>query len=324
MTEGGSGVYNLVSKEEFLDRLVLEGYNDRYIKIYKGIFEKTEPFEEKYKKDIRDFNVEELISMYDELGLKAPTKITYNSKLNTYASKYNGNLDAFKSAKKKIVEETDSIKKEKLRTVSCYIVRETISKFLNASDKFMVYGIFCGLWGKDFVEIMLSSMRGSDEKKNIIWLAGYEEDIADKINLKSRLFEADQELFQYASEAAQEKTYRIVTQNGIVEKNLSDLDNQRIVKMTMTYDEKESKSHRSTLLRRYMKLVSGTEMEHFLPDEVRWSGIVYNIRKLEVETGNKIENVEDVLELPGFDKIKKQYNIQMEERSFLLKLERYL
>lgn len=314
-------MYNIEQKNLFLKQLLVEGYSDNHIKTYKTIFRMSAPYETKKGYDICYFNKDDIREMYESLEYSYMTRQTYNSKLNIYVKKIGGENNAFSELKKELQNEE---KEEKLKIISYKDMKEVVNCIPNYADKFLVYGIFCGICGKNYVELTCSSIEDCDAANGMIWLAGFQGECNDQLTLKARKFYAERELFQIALESVNVKEYVVSTKNDLNKKHLLDEKSLRIMKMARGEDEVIP--HRSTVLRRFMKLTEHEQLKDMMPIDLYWSGIVYNIRKLEVEIGynKKVNNAKEAIKLPGFEKIREQYNITLEDRSLIAKLERYL
>lgn len=314
-------MYNEEQKRMFLEQLAIEGYSDNHIKTYKTIFRMSAPYEEKNGYDICFFSKDDIREMYESSKYSYMTRQTYNSKLNIYVNKIGEKNKAFSELKKELQNEE---KEEKFRIISYKDMKEVVRSLPNYADKFLVYGLFCGICGKNYVELTCSSIEECDPTSGMIWLAGVQGESSDQLILKARKFYAERELFQIAIESANVKEYVISTKNDLNKKHSLDEKSSRIMKMAR--GEGEMIPHRSSVLRRFVKLTEHEYLKDMMPIDLYWSGIVYNIRKLEVEIGDdqKVKSAKEAIKLPGFEKIKEQYNITLEDRSLIAKLERYL
>lgn len=318
-------MYNEEQKQAFLDGLI-NNHGDLYIKEYIAIFNNIEKYEEVNNCDISCFTYNQLIEMYEKINIRYSTKIKYNSKLTIYTVSIGRSDNAFCKAKDYLAKKyNDSITKQsdKSHSVSYNKVMQFINTLENPSDKFLIYGLFCGISGTNYVELSQSSMEDSDPNTGLIWLAGYDED--GNINLKHRKFIADRDLFQMALESSKSENYNTKYKDGIKKSMSIPQDGQRILKRIKKDNERDySKAHRSTIINRCKSIVKDTDFDYLNPCLLYWSGAAYEVRKMAVNLGKDSITAKEAMQLPEFKKIRDQYDFRIEDRSLVLKLEWYL
>lgn len=329
MTEGGNTMYNEEQKQAFLDGLI-NNHGDLYIKEYISVFKKTEPYEVKNGCDICNFSTEQLVDMYKKFNLKYRTKIVYHGKLVQYVKCSSLSTDAFDKAYEILLQENneqnennENRSKSSQNSITYKEIMDFIETLDNPSDKFIIYGLFCGICGKDYIELSYSSMEDSDKETKMIWLAGYDE--YGDIILKGRKFFADDKLFQIATESCESKKYIAKCSDGSkMIKNISSDDLRILKRAKKINDNNGNKVHRTTITDRLNKLTQNTKLGRINPSFLYWSGVAYNVKKIALEIGEENITAKKAMRLPEFKKIREQYNIRIEDRSLVLKLEWYL
>lgn len=326
MTEGGNTMYNEEQKQAFLDGLGKD-HGKMYIKEFFGIFKKTEPYEMQNNCDISDFSTEQLVNMYEKFNIRYATIIKYHNKLVQYVNCISHNTDAFNNAYEILLQKNNEYKEERSKTYKNSITYKELMNFIeildNPSDKFIIYGLFCGICGKDYIELSYSSMEDCDKESNMIWLAGYNEN--NDIVLKGRKFFADDKLFQIATESCESKRYIAKCSDGSkMVKNISSDDLRILKRAKKINDNDENKVHRTTITDRLNKLTQNTKLSRINPSFLYWSGVAHNVKIMALEVGEDNITAKKAIQLPEFEKIREQYNFRIEDRSIISNLEWYL
>lgn len=319
-------MYNEERKQKFLDKLRAEGCTEKYVKGFYNLFNKIEKYEQENECDISEFKIGQIMRVYDDFNVKTSSAVQYNRMLMRYSPTTEiekVGKDLLEKLAKEKKEQEQSISAEE-KVVSHNKVKNFIATLERPVDKFLIYGTFCGILGASNIELFFSSMKDSDKETGLIWLAGYNEN--NEIDLKHRQFYADSELFEIAQESCQSKVYVVKTKDGVVkELPLICSDPLRIIKTTKAKDENKYDTYdpKSTIWRKYQTLVKDTEFEKYSLTNIYWSGVVYNIKKIALEYNIDKIVLDDIISMPEFDQIRKQYDLQMQDRSLLPRLEWY-
>lgn len=170
-------MFNKEQKERFLQSL--EGkVVPSYIINVRSTFNKTEPFEEEYGKDVCNFSREEISSMYSTFDYSTHTTFaTFNARLAQYTSWCMNNalvsdgcnhFGEFSRPDFETYVTSKRVQKNK------YLSRETtyslIGMFINARDKFLVSSLFEFGKSSGYTEIMNLKVEDIDEETKRVQL----------------------------------------------------------------------------------------------------------------------------------------------------------
>lgn len=312
--------YNYYKKEKFLKNQNNISSNCYALKAYKTLFNKTRKYEYEKNKDLSGFEYDDIFQMLLKLNLSFAKKIEAVGLIENYYIFYNNyRKDIFT----KLRSFLNLSKPYNKKIVPIYFneIQNALNILKNPSDKFFVYGLFCGIKGKNYIELNLSSFHDSDPETRLIWLAGIDNN--GNVNTKLRKFYADRQLFEFAKTSAYTKDYSYDTLQGTKTRKTNN-ESSLIIKNNKKDDTFNISSYRSITLRKFARLSENFNIfKGKVPDDVYWSGFVYNIRMLELKNNRKIIDAIEILTLPGFDKLKEQYNITIENRSLIPRLRRY-
>lgn len=326
LEEGGNTMYNEEMKRAYLNKKMREGYNEAYIYQKSVAFESIEKYEEELKKDISEFSEREILCMYDEISGSLYTILSINGYLKDYVYEMEGSYKGFSEITQPILKKRyeDSIKKE---IITYADVQGMLEKLENPVDKFILYGLFCGVKGEKYVELVCSSMADADPKGREIWLAKFKSETPVR---KGRLFYADAKLYQFAQEASEANYYIQQATDGGLRKVRVKNNNADIYKIPLTTqvtEKEDMNTVRCRGSRRLTKILNILQINDiYSPIDFFWCGMIYHIQKLAIENGvilNSLDNTKVLKQLPDIDKIEQQYQIEITSRNFKERMKRY-
>lgn len=311
-------MYNEKAKQEFLELQKQKGMSSSAVGRYRTIFNKSESWEEKWQKDLNEFNKEQIMSVFSSWG-----DITFHNARNSLGNikRYieHTNLENFYNIKSLESNEllpifknpepqkriTAPIKKNSDRKiVSLYEIKKIVNILQDAREKFMVYGLFCGIKGGFNVELFASGMDGSDPVKGTLWLASIEN---GKINKKGRLFQADHELFSYAQEASETLVTYTIEKSGRPARARRLNENEDLI---IKREEKSKNATVESSKVTWNNTIRGVlnkydETRGIKPDEIYFSGLIYSLKNQALQEGKT--DFADVGELEGYAEIARRY-----------------
>ena len=306
--------YNDEQKNRFISTLNLAEFPPYY---WNRLFRSFKPYEEKYGKDLYDFRKDEIIESYKDMQYSSfETLIVANVNFKRYVDWAIENLlneDGENHFDDFTTEELFKCVNKLQLTVSI-ITREQLDKGVssldNPQDAFLVYGIFEGIRGKEFMDLVTVKMSDIDMDNKTIWLPDSEKTIPISDSLIQWAMRANSQDVYYRSDG---KNYKLYGNNII---KLSG----RYATLNADTGNKQSASTYRAVLRAldtmgYGKMVSCNSLYT--------SGIIDTINKVGTDNG---VDAEHVLYTPELYKIVKQkYNIpESTRRRFLLKFDKFL
>ena len=315
-------MYNEEVKQRYLEELGKKNA-DNYVLKFKKDFAKIEKYENDVGKDISLFTQEEIFSMFLNLNMKVGTLSGLTSRLRMYTLDTTGNIGAF-SYKPEDIRELFYKAKSSLVTFS--MIQNWLQKLINPLDCFILYGLFYGIRGPYYSELVCSSMEDSNEVNRTIWLSALS---ADSINLKGRQICLDQQLFSYAKEASEADYYIQENCNGIKRRIPNEKND-----LSIFHNPISAKKASASLSRHSIKAKANNKFDaiflkseipkEITPMDIFYSGIVYHLKKLALEEGVEIDHVNDYLKLQGLFKIEQQYNEKIDLQFLKDKVGRYM
>lgn len=298
--------YNAEQKQKFLDYIRKERYSDVYCEDYATLFNKTAYTEMKKSKDISFFTKDELLSMYQTFECKSTSLWILHTRLNKYVLFFNPDNE---ESRKISTSDVKAVSSNRDATILSYKDIELLLDSLeNAVDKFLLYGLYCGIKGKGYVELGYSSMNDSDANALTIWLADIKED--GEIDYKHRKFKTDYQLFHYASVAANTNEYKVIEWSGRTRLHQLAPERGRIVKNQLYTDETRNKELKSRKIKnKLMNLftVLGLAGE-YTPLDIYWSGFFYHANLLAIQNHQQVKTKKDFFNIENIDKLIEQYS----------------
>lgn len=150
-------MFNSEIKEAFIkERLTQISVTENFVK---HLFKISEPYEEKFGKDLSEFTLDEIIDMYRDKKFNSfHYLITINSQYNIYTNwcikNKTAKANSFSKVNKETVLSCINTEKNESRIVTRETVLEWCESMPNASDAFVILGIFEGICGKNFCELI--------------------------------------------------------------------------------------------------------------------------------------------------------------------------
>lgn len=328
MVEGGNIVYNEERKQQFLDSLQNEK-SQRYIDRIKWSLKKVESYERRINKDISEFSLREIKTMYEDMreSMSTTSMIDINSSLGIYTNYINNTCEDshFDTLKESLRAEMKREKEEKIDIISKKTIDKIIKDQKHAIDKFLIYGLYCGMKGTHYAELNFASLEDSEKDARMIWLAKASGD-GECIEEKARKFYADEELYGYALAALEEDTYIYTNANDDVEVVYKlAREGKRIFKRRLPIISNKVTLGRRRVPERLKQIMQCyDETKDRSPDDIYWSGVVYNIRKIATYNNLNIRSIRDCIKSSELEPIEKQYNFKFSDRKVKASLRRYL
>lgn len=325
--------YNEDHKKSYIETLKKEKYSETYIDSFIALFNKSYKYEKQFGKDLLKFNAFDIIEMFKGSNNSFDKQVEMFTLIKEYLPKNDI-----------LVKEDISIVRKYLVTIKPAAklvvpieyneIKGIVNDIKYAADKFLIYGLFCGIMGNDLIELSFSTMDDSDEQNKVIWLAGKDSDTGE-INYKAREYVANDELFNYAKLSCESDSYISTSDRARYERTYKveqDGENFILKRKKMNYKdlpdnptpEYEIENGRCMILARYNKIKRRYDiLKNKRPADIFWSGLVYNVKKLALVNDIDILCAKDVLRIPGFNNIREQYGLKTQDRSILNNLKRY-
>ena len=204
-------MYNEQRKIDYLKSLEGERTDD-YLQTVISVFNKTEPYEEMYEKDLCDFSHEEISSMYSTFGY---ANVTIYNTFNYNAKKYVEWCDKHLLIKDYVnhfcefgvadFEKYVDVRLEAKRYLTYEEFEELVRGIVNARDQFLFRCLYEFGKSKNYVEIMNMKIGDIDERNCVIKLCtGRVVSVSRKLVEVAR--EADEELTYYLRLSLMERT----------------------------------------------------------------------------------------------------------------------
>lgn len=191
-------MFNNERKQRYIDYKTTETSIDPYT--IRGIFTKTQKFEENLNKDVCDFTTIEIENMYKTMDYtSADSLFVTNSLLVGYCEwalkeGFVGDSQIhFLELKRGRLNDFVNVAVQQMRVVSRDTVIKWCQQVLNASDAFILLGLFEGIKGKNYCEFSYLKSTDIDFANKTAILSG-----------RDRPFKMSVELCQYAQYAIEE------------------------------------------------------------------------------------------------------------------------
>lgn len=315
-------MYNEEAKRKYLEDLEKTNLK-KYVTNFEKDFEKTEKYEDEAEKDISLFSQEEIFSMFLKLNMRVSSLCSLTSHLRRYTLDTTGNIGAFSYRPEDIRE---LFYKSNNSLVTFSMMQSWLQKLINPLDCFILYGLFCGIKGPYYCELICSSMEDSDEATGLIWLSALNE---NSMELKGRQIHVDRQLFSYAKKASEASYYIQENCNGIKRKIPNERNGLLIFQNPLSAKKPASSlssfSVKAKAINKLNTIFKKVEIpKEIKPMDVFYSGVVYNLKKLALEEGIEINYAEDYLRLQGLSKIEQQYNEKINLEFLKDKVGRYM
>ena len=310
-------MYNEEAKRKYLEELGKE-YSQGYISTFRVAFNKIEPYEDFFKKDVSIFSKEEILYSYEKLNISYSTMKNFNVLFRKYTLETTGKIGAYDLSDPELREHFPERMEIK---VSYMDIQRWVSLLINPVDKFVLYGLFYGIKGNYYSEIACSSMEDCDEKSQTIWLA----DAAPGKEpvLKSRKIKVNKELYEYAVESSQAKYYIQETQNGIRKKVPIKTNGKLILQIPST--DGKGDDFLSKINRR-LKIVfeKACIPKNIKVADIYWSGVTFHLKQKALEQNLTINDPMDFLKLTNINEVEEQYGLKLTKRRLKDKVGRYM
>lgn len=218
--------YNNEHKLNFLEYIKFD-YED--LKPFELLFSKSKNYEEKWDKDIYDFNDEETLEYLKSLKITTKAsginRISLLKKYVTYSSNVSSNnVNGFHDIK----NVSDLASKIVLTYTTLYFTREDLLEFINenkveSKEAFVMLAMFEGFQGKSWREIRNAQLNDITEKDGKYYIDLYDDEDHSE---KSRTIEISEELYKYAKENNSIKTepYIVPKTGELSERDLANTD----------------------------------------------------------------------------------------------------
>lgn len=198
-------MYNQEQKEKFAKEYLRSKVIAR-TSLY-AILKKTEPFEEKYNKDVSDFTKDEILDMFAKFKAKSINSLlNYCVVLKHYSRWITGNIEnnAFETIEK--ADLAKLVSKDAILLLTREELDDIESQLLNWSDKAIVELLWEGVAGKSMVDLLAVSVECV--RGDILYVNGKEYAMTDR--LKEILPKAftEEEIMSYG------ETAKIIEVNG--------------------------------------------------------------------------------------------------------------
>lgn len=306
--------FNDPIKEEYYNNIDKERVHVRKNLIHSFI--RISNYEDKFGKMIQFFNMDEILLMYKNM-LEIEDRTT-GTILNTH---YGLKLYIDYCIQQKICKDNifDKItgpqismlnSKGKNKQLYYDELQEKLALLINPVDKFIILGLFEGIYGKSYSEIGYSTMEKANKEQCEIWLVTI--DKSNTMDFQKRKFIASKQLFDYALDSSQIYEYyaQIVSQNY-------QLKGDKIVKCRINGDEDEEseteiaiKGKVATKINNICKYLN---LEHLSPIDIRWAGIYHALTSLQAKL--ELDTIDEVFKTPQYQQIKENY--QLHDRKFV-------
>lgn len=296
-------MYNQEIKEEFIE-LCSSGYKSQLKSSLKRIGE----IEDKKGKDIAYFSKDEIIKTYEWLDYTLTTTKTLNRLLAEYCDFYFKKIGVkhFNNQYRELSVDTMNLvetKVTKKRMITHQEILSLVDDILNPCDKFLMYALYCGIAGTP-KQCELCFLDEDDlQEGNIISIPSVDKE--GNIIKNARFIKADDLLYSLAKESANTYVYKSTLSDSYDRK----LYTNRIMKPASN-EAKESNlsSCNSRLRSKFTTICEKYFVEDLTAGDIKWSGIIYNMRLIQVEMN--LPSIFDVIKTEQFKKLREQYSIQ--------------
>lgn len=296
-------MYNQEIKEEFI-----ELQEKSYKKQLESSFKKIGKIEDQKEKDLAYFSKEIIVKMYEEFDYTLKTTKTLNRLLAEYCDFYFKKIgvEHFNNQCRELSVDTMNLvetKVTKKRMITHQEMLSLVDDILNPCDKFLMYALYSGIAGTP-KQCELCFLDEDDlQEGNIISIPSVDKE--GNVIKNARFIKADDLLYSLAKESANTYVYKSTLSDSYDRK----LYTNRILKPASN-EAKESNlsSCHSRLRRRFTTICEKYFVEDLTAGDIKWSGIIYNMRLIQVEMN--LPSIFDVIKTEQFKKLREQYSIQ--------------
>ena len=307
-------MYNEGVKKEFLLEISEDG--KEHLLRRKYIFDKVEPYEMRYDKDIACFLIGELSFMYTSWTLSITSLYSVHTFLRTYAEyyslKYNVYCPILDMTHEDIRIAVDRREKRKIEKnvfpVGYFL--DKIDELKNPSDQFLMYGLFQGIRGVSNCELAYLTSEDCNFCNGKMYLPGI---IDNEITPKVRVFKADSRLIHYAERSAETYVY-FTYERGRQQK--IELVSDRIIKVRADNGVPSSEmimSGKTRIDKRIRILLKHMGLNEYSGLDIYKVGLAFQIKKICLYCG--IPDILDVFETEEYKKVQQQYDLTDNNRN---------
>lgn len=296
-------MYNQEIKEEFI-----ELQSKSYKKQLESSFKKIGKIEDQKEKDLAYFSKEIIVKMYEEFDYTLKTTKMINKFLSKYSDFYFKKMGETHSRNQYIDIDIDAmrfikVKASEKRMITHQEMLSLVDDILNPCDKFLMYALYCGIAGTP-KQCELCFLDEDDlQEGNIISIPSVDKE--GNVIKNARFIKADDLLYSLAKESANTYVYKSTLSDSYDRK----LYTNRILKPASN-EAKESNlsSCNSRLRSKFTTICEKYFVEDLTAGDIKWSGIIYNMRLIQVEMN--LPSIFDVIKTEQFKKLREQYSIQ--------------
>ena len=303
-------IYNEEKKTIYIEQ------RNNEIVIAKGylhsIFGRTAPFEVKLNKDISEFTAYEIIDMYKILNNPSlDSLIAINSVLSLYTQYCIGKGEVEDNQNHFLEITTDMMNGcvnkavQRLRYVNFNQIKDWCKELPNVCDQFVLMGLFCGIKGKDFCELLNATLSDFITETEFVTCTG-------------RKIQVPVELYNIAIEASEEEYYIAMTGNGLKQMPYKS-DDTHIVKSYPNVQEGTNDFYKGRrMYNKILRIFDNLGIKDYMKaSSVVESGMLEFIR---VEKEKRGCDMEDLLKDAEFCKVvKQQYDKTIVPSTFVRK-----
>ncbi len=285
--------YNQELKEEFI-LLNAESYG----KISKVLFKQTKKFEEKFEKDLYEFNIEEIKEFlirknYRRRNTLSNVIYTISKYIDFNIQKNNIKLNVIEiNGPNETIEET--LSQMKIVVLDNQELKKLLSKTVNYQDKFVINALFEGVEGEMLEEIIASRIEDFDEENKTLKLYSIDEE--GERHYKREIKISD-EFINIAKEANKETIFTSITGD-----KRREVFGDNIIKYSN--NENRIKQKYWTIIQRISKVLKMNEYNMTLKD-IMYSGMVSRIKDMGIKESQLKYFINHD---PRGEEILKQYN----------------
>lgn len=307
-----------IKRSYFMNRSEVSDSTKRSLK---GIFKRSEVFEDLYDKDVAEFNKKQIVALYKTFNYETLSNlVNTNGRLSSYSTWYieNGyskdNINSFSCISQDVLGKC--LDKEILD--SKIITKETLLEWCDrlpgARDKFLLLALFEGISGDDYREII--NLKWSDVHE------GY-------VDLGNRTVSISNELYNIINDCKSENKYITYNSRGEPYRTMPLFDKGYVYKSTSNERKNGSSDIESLGRRIYMRLriifkilSANCEANHKINSKnIIMSGFIYSINR---EAINKGIPATKYIYTEDFDEIAYMYNKKIKKSMFVRNYNNYL
>lgn len=311
-------MYNNEIKEKFIEHIKC-GKNSTYTEIVVKIFTISEPMENEAHKDLAYFTKKEFLDLYLKMKIKSYNtykrrKWLVNQYLKWYGALCGKNIPAIRFS----AEEIDSIILQRAgwNYFSDASIKRFILNYYLKTTSFMIYAIYCGVYGKNLEELSFMKISDIDMKTKTIKLYAYNDETKEKSYQREILI--DDMFLDLAKQVNSEQTYTDDTGRELGKLEKTDyIIKQREGSLKTASDDMEVLKSKYKLITKRIQRVNENdsfEMKGLTIISIRYSGLINYLKKLAknldvvFDHENMVENIENKVMLRN---AAKHYNLSV-------------